>query len=456
MKNPEKPSFSFIAEARALLKLGLPIVATQLAQAAMGFTDTLMAGRYGDNDLAAIAVGSSLWLPVLLALTGVLMATTPMVAQAFGGGRFEQIRTIIQQALWLALLLGIGAGCLLWGAEPLFRMMDVDQTVTVISVDYLRALSAGMPAVAFYQVLRSSSEALHRTRPVMLISFIALACNIPLNYVLIYGKFGFPELGGVGCGWATALVMWIQLIALLIFSLNSHTFDKIPFWRNWPLPDFGKQAELLRLGIPIGSSIFIEVSMFAIIALFLAPLGTQVVAGHQITISFTSLVFMIPLSLANALTIRTGFSIGMAQPARARFICKTGLLIAVSIAFLTATSMLLFGQPIAAIYTTSTDIQAIAISLLILAGFFQFSDAVQVICTGALRGYKDTRFPLLIVFISYWLIGLPLGYSLGLTELWGPPQGPQGFWTGLIAGLSIAALLMSWRLFRVSRSALQH
>ncbi|OMH38795.1 hypothetical protein BGP75_05990 [Motiliproteus sp. MSK22-1] len=444
-------SRQFWNETLAIFKLGFPIIATQMAQAAMGFTDTVMAGRYGDNDLAAIAMGSSLWMPVMLSLTGVLLATTPLIAQAFGGNNFNRIKQVIQQSTWLALVLGILAGTLLWHAEPVFHLASVDAAVTVISVDYLQALAWGLPATALYQVLRSSNEAFHRTQPIMVISFIALACNIPLNYLLIYGAAGLPELGGAGCGWATSIVMWIQFLILLFYSLKSRSFKKIRFWADWSRPAYRQQTEILRLGIPIGISLFIEVSMFTIIALFLAPLGPQIVAGHQITISFSSLLFMIPLSLAMALTIRTGYALGKGQPEQARFICKTGLILAILIASATSLVIFLFANTISTLYTESYEIQTIATKLLVLAAIFQFSDALQVTSAGALRGYKDTKIPMFAVFFASWLVGLPLGYSLGLTEFLGTPQGPEGFWIGLIAGLTAAALLLVARLHSVTR-----
>ncbi len=451
---PDSPhTYSFGTEVRSILKLGLPIIATQISQAAMGFTDTLMAGRYADNDLAAIAIGTSLWMPIMLAMSGVLMATTPLVAQAFGARQYQRIHSSIQQALWLAAILGVASACLLWLAPPIYRDMSVEAPVAAISASYLQAISWGLPAMAIYQVLRSSNEALHQTKPIMLISLIALACNIPLNYLLIYGKAGLPEMGGVGCGWATAIVMWIQVIALWLYSRNSNTFTRFKFWQHWQTPNKEQQAELLWLGVPIGVSIFIEASMFAFIALFLAPLGTQTVAAHQITISFTTLVFMIPLSLSMAITIRTGYAIGIGNPRYARFICKSGITLATLIASITASGMFLFSEHIASIYTTNPEIKDIAIELLVLACIFQFSDAIQVNSAGALRGYKDTRIPLIAVFVAYWLIGLPLGYSLSLTEFWGPSWGAKGFWTGLIFGLSIAAILLAWRINKVSFAA---
>lgn len=457
-KDTEQPPqpLAFLSEARTLFVLALPIIATQLAQTAMGFVDTIMAGRYGDLDLAGIAIGTSIWIPVMLALTGILMAVTPLASQAFGARDRQQVRQIIQQALWLSLLLAAIVVLVLWQVRPVFDLMGVDQQVADISQDYLRAISWGVPAIAGYQVLRSANEALHRTQPIMYIGIIALLCNIPLNYIFIYGKLGMPALGGVGCGWATTAVFWLQFVLLAIYTCRSRNFADIRFWQDWQKPLKAFQAELLWIGVPIGFSIFIEASMFTLIALFLAPLGHEVVAAHQITISFTGMIFMIPLSLAMALTIRCGYTLGTGDARLAQFISRCGLKLGLISASCTAAFIYFFAEFIAGLYTPNPEIQQIAVSLLLLACIFQFSDALQVNAAGALRGYKDTRIPLLGILVAYWMIGLPLGYSLALTDFWGQQWGARGFWIGIIIGLTIGSILLIWRLFIINKRAIEH
>ncbi len=438
-------------EARQLLLLGAPILITQLAQTGMGFVDTVMAGRYGENDLAAVAIGSSLWIPLFLAVAGILMALTPMVSQSAGAARFGQIRLALHNGLYLGLALGVLAAWGLRHSSGIFSLMGVEPTVLAITREYVEGLSWGLPAVALYQALRSCNEGLQKTQSIMYVSFLGLACNIPLNYVLIYGKAGFPELGGAGCGYATAIVMWLQMLALAFTSYRSRTFRALGAWQPFERPRLAEIGEILKLGVPIGVSIFIEASMFSLIALFLAPLGAEVVSGHQVTISFTTMVFMFPLSLSIAITIRVGYSIGLERPDQARLIAATGIGITLLFAAFTSSMMLLFAPQIAALYTDSLAVRAIAVSLIGLAAVFQFSDALQISSAGALRGYKDTRVPLLVVFVAYWIVGLPLGVLLGRTDLLLPALGPEGLWIGLIAGLSTAALLLVWRLHSLSR-----
>lgn len=451
MSHPANPLQRALDEARALARLGLPIVATQLAQAAMGTTDTLMAGRYSADDLAGVAIGSSVWVPLLLLFTGILMATIPLVSQAFGANDRSSITTTLQQGIWLALLLGLLGALTLYQADPLYTWMEVAAPMRHIGDGYTNALAWGMPAATLYTVLRCGQEALHQTRVIMLISLAGLLLNIPLNYVLIYGKLGFPELGGVGCGWATAIALWAQLGLATWLTLKSPHFARIPFWRNWTPPHLTHQRELLMIGVPIGVAIFFEASMFLLIALLLTPLGSVVVSGHQIAFSVISLTFMIPLSLSMALAIRVGYNLGRRDPRGARRVATTGIALGALIAGVNGVLMLACREQIASLYSHQPEVVTLAAQLLLLAAIFQLSDVIQVCAAGALRGYKDTRFPLYGAFIAYWLIGLPVGYSLAMTTLWGDPLGAQGFWIGFICGLSVAATALVIRLHRTSQ-----
>lgn len=440
-----------LSEARKLLLLALPLMISQLAQTGMSFVDTVMAGRHSEQSLAAVAVASSLWIPAFLTLTGILMAVTPIIAHANGARRPDEIRRTVQQGFWLALFTGIGFMLLVRKLGGVFSLLEMEPEVLTQAQGYLEAVSWGIPALALFQVLRSFNEGFHLTRPYMYVSLAALLCNIPVNYIFIYGKLGLPAMGGVGCGWATALVIWLQLILLLAHTLANRVLTDSGWRQHWQWPRLDSQVEILRLGLPMGLSILIESSMFTLIALFIAKLGASVVAGHQVAMSFASLTFMIPLSLSMAITIRCGYSLGSGQPGRARFIGYTGIAITLGTAAISSATMLFFPSAIASIYSINPEVRVLAAELLILAGIFQFSDALQVSAAGALRGYKDTRFAFVVVMISFWCVGLPLGYTLGLTDYWAEASGPQGFWIGLIAGLTLASLLLGGRFILLSR-----
>jgi MATE family multidrug resistance protein len=423
----------------------------QLAQTAMGFVDTVMAGNVSPQDLAAVAVGFSIWVPLMLFLNGILLAITPLTARYHGAGEHKPITAIVQQGLWLALGLGALGWFILQQAHLTFPFMQVEPEIAIIATGYLEGIAWALPAAAIYQVFRSFNEGLGNTRVALMIGIVALLINIPANYVFIYGGFGIEPMGAVGCGWATALVSWFMAISIALYSvfhphfkqyhLAKVTTPKVSYWRD-----------ILRLGVPMGLAIFVEVTLFCIIALLIARLGATTLAAHQIALNITSLIFMLPLSLSIAMTIRVGHLLGANKPDEAQFSSIVGISIGLIIAFLCATMIYLGSNTITHLYTQDIAVQTLASSLLVFAAIYQFSDAIQVGAAGALRGYKDTLIPLILTLISFWFIGLGVGYTLGLTDLWGAPMGPKGFWIGMVAGLTCASVLMIWRLRLISNA----
>lgn len=444
----------FTREAKALLLLATPLVISQLAQMGMTFTDTVMAGRHSEHSLAGVAIGASLWVPCFLFMVGILMAVTPMVAQAWGAEKYTDIKRSVQQAVWLAAVLGIFMMILLQLSGSLFDVIEMEEHARLQAKGYLFAVSFGLPPLALFQVLRALNEGAHFTRPFMLVSITAMLANIPLNYIFIYGELGLPELGGAGCGWATTLVLWLEVFLMLFITLKNKRLLHIKWHTDWKKPERQRILDILRLGVPIGIALLIESSMFSLIALFLAKLGNTAVAGHQVAMSFISTLFMVPMSLSMALTIRCGYFLGKDDTAQARFVAIMGIGFTLITASLFSLLILFFSAPIARLYTNDPDIIALAIELLFLAAIFQFSDAVQTAAAGVLRGYKDTRFTFIVVLIAYWGVGLPVGYILGLTPLWGAEMGAEGFWIGLIAGLGLASVLLGARVYYVSKRAI--
>ncbi|SEA56899.1 multidrug resistance protein, MATE family [Desulfuromusa kysingii] len=438
-------------EAGLLLPLAAPILAAQLAQQALAFTDTVMAGRVSTADLAGVAVGGSIWGPLFLFLYGVLLAITPMVAQLYGAGKIAETGPLARRGALVSIPLVLIIILLLRNASIIFYPMGVEPQVAVIAANYLKAISWGVPAVTLFFLLRNLSEGLGLARPSMLIGLASIPVNVVGNYLFIYGKFGFPAMGGVGCGWASALSLWFMCGCMLLTIWRVRRYNMTHFF------DLGKKcgvegaAQFIRLGLPIGVSLLVEASIFALIALFLSPLGAMTVASHQITLNYSSLIFMIPLSLSSAITIRVGHAIGRQRFDRARLVSVAGISLNSLIALFTATLTMVFARNIAEIYTHDPEVIAIAVGLLYLNALYQFSDAFQVGAAAALRGYKDTRVPLLMVVVAYWVIGLPLGYSLALTNVFGSPMGAKGFWLSLLIGLSVAAVLLGLRLRKVSR-----
>ena len=433
-------------EARSQLLLALPILGGQLAQTANGFVDTVMAGRVSPVDLAAVAVGASIWVPVYLFMTGVLMSATPILSRKLGAQAYHRINPIAQQGLWLALGLGLLAALLLRSMAPVLEWMEVDATLQPKVAGYLSALSWGMPGAAIFLTLRSYTEAMSHTRPVLWISVIGLLINIPSNYMLIYGKLGLPALGGVGCGWATSLVFWCMALMMGGYIQRHPVYALARFHLKQTHLEAKTAWYIFLLGLPVGLSIFFEVSIFAMIALLISSLGPTVVAGHQVALNFTGLLFMIPLSLAIATTVRVGRGRGQGDIAAVRLAVKSAMLMTVVIGVVAGSLLFILRHQVPWLYSNDSEVRAIASSLLLFAALYQLSDAWQVTVSGALRGFEDTTVPMFITLLAYWGIGLPVGYTLALTDLLLPAMGPEGFWIGLLSGLTAAALMLSMRL----------
>ncbi|WP_243755476.1 MATE family efflux transporter [Thiomicrorhabdus sp. 6S3-12] len=437
----------FRQESKILLKLAFPILLAQLALTALGVVDTLMSGWSGTNDLAAIGLGSSIMLPVFIFGTGVLLAITPLVAKAFGRHDNESVSVFLAQGVVLALPIGLLSAFILNNMQPVLDLLELNSEVYRLTDEYLRYIAWGLPAIAFYQALRFYWEGLGQTLPTMWISFVALICNIPLNALFIYGGFGIDPMGAAGCGVASAIVMWLMLAAGLVYVYrNPNTCQHI----NWShlLPKHWKQGGMpaLKIGIPNAMALLFEVSLFTLIALFVAPLGATVLAGQQIAISVTSMAFMLPLSLSMALTVRIGQEYGRGDLNRLRQVMQVGYFYALMMGAFLALNTYFFRHELIGLYTEDPAVITVTITLLILAAIYQIFDSVQVSTAGILRGFHDTKVTMWVTFVSYWLIGIGLGYVLSFTNWITNPQGVVGFWLGICLGLAVAAVLLVWRL----------
>ncbi|HHA1442203.1 TPA: MdtK family multidrug efflux MATE transporter [Enterobacter ludwigii] len=444
----------YMNEARQLLALAIPVIIAQVAQTAMGFVDTVMAGGYSATDMAAVAIGTSIWLPAILFGHGLLLALTPVIAQLNGSGRRERIAHQVRQGFWLAGFVSVLIMVVLWNAGHIIRAMhNIDPALADKAVGYLRALLWGAPGYLFFQVARNQCEGLAKTKPGMVMGFIGLLVNIPVNYIFIYGHFGMPELGGVGCGVATAAVYWVMFFSMISYVKRARSMRDIRNERSFSTPDWNIMTRLVQLGLPIALALFFEVTLFAVVALLVSPLGIVNVAGHQIALNFSSLMFVLPMSLAAAVTIRVGFRLGQGSALDAQTAARTGLGVGVCMAICTALFTITLREQIALLYNDNPEVVALASHLMLLAAVYQISDSIQVIGSGVLRGYKDTRSIFFITFIAYWVLGLPCGYILALTDLVVDRMGPAGFWMGFIIGLTSAAIMMMLRMRFLQRQS---
>ncbi|WP_151736117.1 MATE family efflux transporter ['Paenibacillus yunnanensis' Narsing Rao et al. 2020] len=430
------------------LHILFPILITQIALSAIAFFDTNMSGKHGTNDLAGVAIGTSLWSPVQTGLSGILMGITPIVSHLLGSRSKEKVAYQVTQGLWLSLIISlivIGAGSLI--LSPVLDFMNLEPQVRDIAFRFLCAIGAGIIPLFGYTVVRSTIDALGQTRISMLITLIALPVNVGLNYLLIYGKFGFPELGGVGAGVASAITYWVIFAIALLIVFRAEPFRSLRLFREffWLSPKSLK--ELLKIGVPIGFSIFFETAVFAAVTLLMSRFDTVTIAAHQAAINFASTLYMIPLSICMTLTILVGFENGSGRLKDARQYSVMGISLAVSLSMVTALVLLFAGNSVAGLYSDEPEVIALIQHFLIYAIFFQISDAVATPTQGVLRGYRDVNPAFIICFVAYWVIGLPTGYVLATHT----GMGAYGYWVGLITGLAIGAVLLLIRLVRVQR-----
>lgn len=446
-----------LKDTRATWHLAWPIAVGQLASTGTAFIDTVMAGHVSAGDLAAVSVGSSIWVTLVVTMLGYLLATSPMVAHKVGADDTALIPTLTQQAMVQALILAALAWGLTFLIAPIFPMLGLEPVIARKAGDFLKAVSFGLPAFACYRVLYSYSAALKQTRPMMVISVFCLLLNIPANWILIYGHFGFTALGGVGCGWATAFCVWVNFILLSTWILHNEKYRHTHPFRKWQGWHSAMQKQLFKLGLPIGMMFLVEVSTFSFIALIIARLGTTSVAAHQIALNFCSLTFMVPMAIGTALTVRVGHAVGAQNYAQARAIGQNGIRLGLFIAVASGGLMIFGSVWVARWYTQDNAVLALAGQLIVLAGFFQFSDITQVVSAGVLRGYKITRMPMMIHLTAFWVIGMPVGYLLTFGTAQFPGLGVRGYWIALIIALTLTALALQYLFIRASRQLqLQH
>jgi len=440
-------------EWKTLAFLGAPILIAQLAQMANGVIDTVMAGHASARDLAAVGIGAGVWGPVLLFFIGTLSSLQPIISGQRGANNHSQIMPTTWQGIYIAVVGSVLMIALLTQLFPLFILLKLDLQTAEIAQGYLNAFAWGVPALLLLTALRGLTDGLGHTRVIMVFSLLSTALNLPLNYIFIFGyEFGdllsIQAMGGIGCGWATALSNWGALLALLAYLHRNKAYARLHLIGDWAKPDSYIIKQVLGLGLPIGLAMFVEVSMFCMIALFLSPLGPNVIAGHQVVLNATSLLFMAPLSLGMALTLRVSYLVGAQDFIAARLLARSSLLLALGLACISA-PILFFGRElIASFYTTDPAVLAIAIQLFMLCAIFQVVDVIQVTMINVLRGYQDTKIPMLIMLLSFWGVCLPLGFVLTFSSWITAPMGAAGFWTALIVGLSCAAILLTTRMFR--------
>lgn len=439
---------TWLAEIRAMLRLAGPLIVNSLSIAGMQFADAVMAGRIGAHALAAVAVGASVWFLGFVVCLGLMMAISPIAARHFGAGEPQLIGRYTRQGMLLGVALGLSILVLAWlFAKPVLTFLQIDPGFRDVTIGYVRAITPGAPAICVFLALRFTTEGIGYTRPIMYTSLFALGCNVFLNYVLMYGNFGAPALGAVGAGLASAITMWLLMAVLGTWMLLHPRYRAIDIFSRLPPVRPAVIREILVLGVPIAVMITAEAGLFSAVSILVGTLGAEITAAHQIAINFASTMFMVPLALSAATTVRIGHALGAGNAAAARFSGIAGISLCAGFMTCSAAFMLLFRDAVVRLYTSDPAVTEIAIGLLLMAAIFQIADGIQIGAAGALRGYKDTRVPMVINTFAYWVLAFPLAYVAAL--IWRAP--PTWIWAGFVLGLSVAAILLTLRYRIVSR-----
>ncbi|MFJ8064958.1 MATE family efflux transporter [Psychrobacillus sp. NPDC096426] len=430
-------------KSKNMIKIVVPILITQVALYLMTFFDILMTSKYSIDHLAGVSIGSSIWLPVYTGLTGILIGITPIVAQFIGAKKKEDVRTFVQQGFYIAIFLAfiVFLG-ILFLIDPVLNLIPLENSVRLVAKKYLYMMSIGLIPLFLYSVLRSFIDALGKTRVSMFITLLSAPIHIILNYVFIYGKFGFPALGGVGAGIGSAITYWLILFIAIFIVYKNKPFAELTIFKFWSKPSFAKIGTLTKIGVPIGLALFAETTIFSAVTILMSRYSTEVISAHQIAMNFTSLLYMIPLSIAMGATILVGHEVGAKRYKDAKTYSWLSVGTAVFFSFISSSILLIFREPIASIYTDDTYVITLTVQFFLFAALFQLSDAIQAPVQGALRGYKDVTITFIMAIISYWIIGLPTGYLLANYTSFER----FGYWIGLIVGLTIGAITLGIRL----------
>lgn len=431
---------------RLFIFILFPILITQVSMYLMNFFDTVMSGRVGAIDLAGVAIGSSLWVPIFTGINGVIIALTPIIAHLSGAKETRGIARKVQQGIFLAVILAIiviVAGG--FALHPILHAMDLEGEVRHVAKFYLIALGTGIVPLFIFNTLRAFMDALGKTRTSMLIILFTLPINIVFNYIFIFGKLGVPAYGGIGSGIATSITYWISCIIAVFIILRMPQFQMYAIFAKWTKPVIKDWLEQLKIGIPIGFAIFFETSIFSAVTLFMSVYSTYTIAAHQAAINFASLLYMVPLSVGMALTITIGYELGAQRYQDARSYGRIGIGSGIFIAVFAGLVLFIFDEKVASLYNTNPEVIELTKQFIYYAIFFQLADAFGAPIQGALRGYKDVNVTFVLSLVSYWIIGLPSGWLLANYT----SMGPFGYWGGLIIGLSFGAMALLYRLLQL-------
>ena len=446
---PGPAGMGYPAHARALLALALPLVGSNLAQMALHVTDTVMLGWYGVVELAAVVLGASSFFILFILGAGFAQAVMPMVASALGRGDEVQVRRDTRMGLWLSFLFGAAIYPVMWWSGPILIALHQKPEVAALAQEYLRIAGLGMAPALLIMALKSFLSALERAGVVLWATLAGVALNVALNWMLIFGNWGAPELGVRGAAVASVATQVLTLAVMAGYAGLHRDFRRFNLFQRFWRPDWPAFRQVYRLGWPIGLTGLFESGLFEAAALMMGWIGTTELAAHGIALELAAITFMCHLGLSNAATVRTGRFQGMGDRAGLRAGALVAIALSGVLSAIIITVFLTIPAPLVRLFLDMSNPGAEAIvaygsALLAMAALFQLADAAQVMALGFLRGVQDTRVPMIIASVSYWLIGIPVSYVLAFPL----GYGGEGLWFGLVVGLAVAAVLLMLRFWR--------
>lgn len=439
-------------ELRGLLVLMLPLYIANLMHIGMGVIDTIIAGVAGPVELAAVALGTSVTAPIMVAVGAVLTIVGPMVSRMRGAGAENKIGLLLNNAKVLAFVLMLVEAVALYAGSQIFCWVTEDPVLAEKAELYVLFMILGVPASVLLRALQGNFEGYGQTRPAMLLALGGLALNVPLNYLFVLGHCGAPALGGAGCGLATAIIHWLIVLglALLMFVSCQHRHHAKQMFAN-RRPDFSLCGRIFKLGLPLGVASLCELGFFCVVTLIIAPLGELMVSAQQVAINVSGVIFMLPLSLGIAASIRAAYHVGGKRKQEFDAMVRTVCVLTFFLVLLVTALSILFRRDIVSLYTDASNVVDVAQYLIFLCAFYQLPDATQALFSGLLRGCHDTRVITWINLVCYWVVGFPLACILVRTDWIVPAMGPAGAWVSFIVALSLAAILFLYRFFCTRR-----
>ncbi len=447
-------SRSAIKEVTSLVNLAAPVSLAQLSMVGMSATDVLIAGHAGTVELAGMNLGFNTWNMIILFFMGIGLATQPLVAKQFGAGSLSGVKHQLQQSIWLCLLLGCIAALIVWLGVWILSFIQFEAHMLSIARRFLMVMSLCAIPMCLMPALRGSLEGMSLTRVVFLVNFAAFLLNIPLDYILVNGLYGMPVLGGVGCAWATVVLVWLSFFAAVVILKRHKKVKQHALLTNFESPNYTTIRKTFGMGLPIGVSIIVELSMFSGAGMLIATLGVVEAGAHAVAITVASISFMLYMGLAQGVTIRASQFLGAGKPEAAWYTVKVGTVFNMSLAALICALFVFYTEPLIRLFSQDDKVVEVAVVLLYFGAAFQLVDCLQVAIVHALRAYHDTSSPPKYQLFAFWVVGLPLGVGLTFERWWPGLKDAKGMWFAMVVSLTLAGVLLLRRLLVHRKQAL--